>query len=93
MKERKSYRGVLKGVCGVWVDKKPRGLVVEEEVVFYTPDDGKVFKKGDEFFDCVVIANGNKKIEDYDEVEDTRTPYVKPDEKKESEEEPIDEKE
>lgn len=68
MKERKSYVGTLKGINGVWCDKKPRGLEVKEEIVFYTADEGKVFadKEGN-LVDSVVIKDGVK-IEDYVEI-------------------------
>lgn len=71
MKERKSYMGKLNGVSGIWCDTKPADLEVTKEITFYTPDEGKVFVKNGEFYDSVVI-NDDVKIEDYEEVEDTR---------------------
>lgn len=56
MKERKSYSGILNGVKGVWCDKKPKGLKEAQTNIFYMPDENKVFKKGDEYFDCVVLT-------------------------------------
>ena len=71
MNERHSYQGVLNGVSGIWCDTKPEDLEVTKVNTFYTPDEGKVFKKGDEYFDCVVITEGVD-IADYEEVEDDR---------------------
>ena len=71
MKERKSYMGTLNGINGIWCDQKPEGLEVFKEITFYTPDEGKVFVKDGEFYDSVVIQD-DVKIEDYEEVEDTR---------------------
>ena len=68
MKERQSYIGSLKGVKGVWCDKKPRGLDLEKTITFYVPDEGKVFTKDGELFDSVVLKDGEK-IKDYKEVE------------------------
>lgn len=81
MKERKSYIGTLKGVKGIWCDKKPRGLEVEKEVVFYVPDEDKVFvdKEGN-MLDSVVIQEGID-IKDYVEIkkpkaEENETPEM-----------------
>jgi len=70
MKKRKSYKGRLNGVASIWCDRKPEGLELEEEITFYTPDEGKIFKKGDDYGNCVIIRDGIK-IEDFEEVEDT----------------------
>lgn len=72
MKEHKSYLGKLNGVSGVWCDKKPRGLKVEKENIFYTADEGKVFTKDGELFDSVFIRDESVKIEDYIEIKDPR---------------------
>ena len=71
MKERKSYKGSLKGVKGIWTDKKPRGLEVEKIITFYVPDSNKTFVKDGEYFDCVVVGDGVN-IEDYSEIDDPR---------------------
>ena len=68
MKEHKSYLGKLNGISGIWCDKKPKGLKVEKENVFYTPDEGKVFTKDGELFDSVFIPDESVKIEDYIEI-------------------------
>lgn len=68
MKKRKSYIGTLKDVNGIWCDKKPKGLEVKEEIVFYTADEGKIFTKDGKLFDSVVIKDGVN-IEDYIEIE------------------------
>lgn len=72
MKEHKAYLGKLDGVSGVWCDKKPKGLKVAQENVFYTPDEGKVFTKDGELFDTVFIRDESVKIEDYIEIKDPR---------------------
>ena len=72
MKEHKSYLGKLNGVSGVWCDKKPRGLKVEKENTYYTPDEDKVFTKDGELFDTVFIRDESVKIEDYIEIKDPR---------------------
>lgn len=69
MKERKSYKGTLNGVFGIWTDKKPKGLKDVEEIVFYQADEGKTFvDKDGNRVDCVVIKDGVS-IEDYTEIE------------------------
>lgn len=68
MYTKSTYIGTLKGVSGVWCGFKPKGIKVEKEVVIYYPDEGKIFKKGDEFFDNVLLQEGEF-IEDYQEVE------------------------
>jgi hypothetical protein len=68
MKERKTYIGTLDGVSGIWCDKKPKGLKLKKTIDFYDADEGKIFKKGDEYFTSVVIKDGVN-IEDYEEVE------------------------
>ena len=68
MQERKTYVGTLKGVKGIWCDKKPRGLEVEKTITWYSADEGKVFvdKEGN-MVDSVVIDE-NTKIEDFVEI-------------------------
>lgn len=68
MKIRKSYKGLLNGVFGIWTDVMPDGLELQEEITFYVPDENKAFKKGNEYFDCVILKDGEK-IEDYEEVD------------------------
>lgn len=71
MKEHKSYLGKLNGISVVYCDKKPKGLKVAKEDIFYTPDEGMVFVKDGEFFDSVFIREGVN-IEDYMEIKDPR---------------------
>lgn len=73
MKERKSYKGTLNGIYGIWTDHMPEGLELREEITFYVPDEGKIFVKDGEYYDCVVIE-GDVKIEDYQEIADPREP-------------------
>lgn len=68
MKERHSYIGQLNGIHGIWCDSCPEGVEVSKEVIFYSPDEGKIFKKGEEYYDSVVIEDGVD-IADYEEVD------------------------
>ena len=68
MIKRKSYKGKLDGVSGIWCDKKPKGLKEVKEIVFYVPDEDKVFTKDGKLFDSVVITEGVD-IKDYIEIE------------------------
>lgn len=86
MKERKSYIGKTKdGFGAIWTDKHPEDAVIEKEVTFYVPDEGKVFvdKDGD-FVDSVVIQDGVK-IEDYTEIKDVREPKEEENEERQGE--------
>ena len=72
MIERKSYKGTLNGVFGIFTDVKPEGLELVEEVTFYNPDEGKVFvDKDGNILDCVVITDGVD-IKDFVEIKDPR---------------------
>lgn len=72
MIERKSYIGKTSdGISAIWTDQHPEDATIEKEIIFYTPDEGKVFTKDGEFYDSVIIQDGVK-IEDYEEVKDTR---------------------
>jgi len=53
MKERKSYKGTLNGNFCICTDKKPEGFELQEEVTFYQADEGKIFKKGNEYAEVV----------------------------------------
>lgn len=68
MIERKSYKGTLNGVFGIFTDTKPEGLELAEEVTFYSADEGKTFvdKEGN-MTDTVVIIDGVD-IKDYVEI-------------------------
>lgn len=68
MKIRKSYKGLLNGVFGIWTDTIPNGLELQEEITFYVPDENKMFKKDKEYFDCVILKYDDK-IEDYEEID------------------------
>ena len=71
MKERTTYIGTLKGVKGIWCDKKPRGLEVDKTITWYSADEGKVFTKDGELFDTVNLKEGES-INDYIEIKDPR---------------------
>lgn len=62
-----TYKGYINGVYGIYCGFKPDGLEVTEEVPVYYPDEGKIFIKDGEEYDCVVLQNGES-IEDYQEV-------------------------
>lgn len=68
MKKRHSYIGVLNGISGIFCDQKPKGLKLKKTIDFYDADEGKIFKKGNEYFTSVVIKD-DVNIEDYEEVE------------------------
>ena len=70
MKERKSYRGKLNGVRGIWTDTKPEELKDVEEITFYQADEGKVFVnlKTAESCNMLVLKEGEK-LSDYDEID------------------------
>lgn len=68
MQKRITYRGELNGVKGLWCGFKPKGLTVEKEIEVYYPEDGKVFAKGDETFESVVLKDGES-IKDYTEID------------------------
>lgn len=72
MKEHKSYTGTLNGISGIWCDKKPKGLKGAQEHTYYTPDEGKVFTKDGELFDCVFVPDESVKIEEFFEIKDPR---------------------
>jgi len=59
MLERHTYKGIVDGVFGIFVDKKPENIELQEEVVWYSADEGKVFvdKEGN-MLDSVVITEG-----------------------------------
>lgn len=71
MIERKSYKGVLDGISGIWCDKKPKGIKDCETITWYAADEGKVFTKDGELFDSVVLKDGET-IEQYIEIIDPR---------------------
>lgn len=64
-----TYKGYLNGVYGIYCGFKPDGLEVTEEVPVYYPDEGKVFVKDGEYYDCVILQDGES-IDDYTEIID-----------------------
>ena len=63
-----TYKGTLNGVHGLWCDFCPEGVEVEEEIIVYRPDEGKVFIKDGEEYGAIVLQEGES-IEDYTEVD------------------------
>lgn len=63
-----TYKGYINGVYGIYCGFKPEGLEVTEEVPVYYPDEGKIFIKDGEEYDCVVLQQGES-IDSYQEIE------------------------
>ena len=70
MNTKITYKGTKDGVYGIYCGFRPKGLKNVETVTVYYPDEGKVFKKGEEEFSAVVLQE-NEKIEDYEEIAKT----------------------
>lgn len=70
MQIKTTYKGIKNGVYGIYCGFKPKGLKVQEEVPVYYADEGKVFVKDGEEYDCVVLQEGES-IDDYNEVDKT----------------------
>lgn len=68
MLERHTYKGTVDGVFGIFVDKKPENIELQEEVVWYSADEGKVFvdKEGN-MLDSVILKEGET-IDEYTEI-------------------------
>lgn len=73
MIERHTYKGTVDGVFGIFVDKKPENIELQEEVVWYSADEGKVFvdKEGN-MLDSVVLKEGET-IDEYNEIVKPKT--------------------
>lgn len=73
MIERHTYKGTVDGVFGIFVDHKPENIDLQEEVVWYSPDEGKVFvdKEGN-MLDSVVLNEGES-ISEYTEIVKPKT--------------------
>lgn len=73
MIERHTYKGIVDGVFGIFVDHKPENLELQEEVVWYSADEGKVFvdKEGN-ILDSVILNEGES-ISDYTEIVKPKT--------------------
>lgn len=68
MQVKTTYKGYINGVYGIYCGFKPEGLIVEEEIPIYYPDEGKVLVKDGEEYTAVVLQEGET-IEEYTEVE------------------------
>lgn len=68
MIERHTYKGTVDGVFGIFVDHKPENIELQEEVVWYSADEGKVFvdKEGN-MLDSVILKEGET-IDEYTEI-------------------------
>ena len=71
MKKRHSYIGILNGISGVFCDKKPKGIELENTIEWYSADEGMVFTKDGELFDSVILKEGES-IDQYIEIKDPR---------------------
>lgn len=76
MIERKTYKGILNGVSGIFSDKKPEGLELKEEITWYSADKGKVFTKNGKTFKTIVLKD-SEKIKDYVEIDEPEKPTKK----------------
>lgn len=65
---KKTYKGYVDGVYGIYRGIKPDNLVVDEEIEVYYPDNGYVFTKDGEEFSAVILKE-NETINMYEEVE------------------------
>lgn len=63
-----TYKGTKNGIYGIYCGFKPKGLKVEEEIMVYHADEGKIFIKDKEEFTDVVLQEGES-IKDYQEIE------------------------
>jgi len=79
MQTRITYKGTLNGVYGIWCGFKPENAEITEEVTVYYADEGKTFKKGDEYSNIVILSEGEK-IEDYEEIEEPKEVEIEVDE-------------
>lgn len=69
MIERKSYVGKTKeGISAVWCDKHPKGVNIEKEIIFYSPDEGKVFVDSEGNMNHSVVIKDGVDIKDYTEI-------------------------
>lgn len=69
MIERKSYIGKTKdGISAVWSDKHPEDAVIENEITFYSPDEGKIFVDKEGNMTTSVVIKEGVNIEDYTEI-------------------------
>lgn len=68
MQTRHTYKGTVDGVFGIFVDHKPENIELQEEVVWYSADEGKVFvdKEGN-MLDSVILKEGET-IDAYHEI-------------------------
>lgn len=66
-----TYKGTLNDKYIISCDHITEGMIIEEEVTVYHPDEGKVFVKNNEKYSVVVLQE-NESIEDYQEVVDEK---------------------
>ena len=64
MQIKTTYKGYKNGIYGVYCGFKPEGLIVDEEVPVYYPDEGKIFVKDGKGYSFVVLQEGET-INDY----------------------------
>lgn len=66
MQIRKTYKGILNGSYCISCGHIEEGMIVEEEITIYYPDNGKVFIKDNTEYDYVIEQEGVT-ISDYEE--------------------------
>ena len=67
MQIKTTYKGYINGIYGIYCRFKPNGLNVEQEIPVYYPDEGKIFIKDNQEYNCVVLQDGET-INDYTEI-------------------------
>lgn len=68
MRKRITYKGLINGNFAIVCDNVPEGMIVDETIEYFQPDEGKVFQHNNEFFDIVIIQNDTN-INEYEEVD------------------------
>jgi len=70
-----TYKGTLDGKYIISCDHITEGMIIEEEVTVYHPDEGKIFIKDGEYYSAVVLQDGET-IEGYQEVDEPEEPTI-----------------
>ncbi len=68
MIKRITYKGTINGNFAIACDIAPENMIILEEVEYWQADEGKLFKKGNEYQNILII--GQDRIEEWDEVPD-----------------------
>lgn len=68
MIKRTTYKGTIDGKFIIACDTIPEGMVANEIIEYFQPDNGKVFCKDGEFFNILIVTK-DLNIEEYNEVD------------------------